>query len=164
MEKPKAFISYAHKPNRRYFKLFKEKLEAHSDWNIWTDVEIEIGTNWHNQIQEAIKKSDFAILLVSAEFLKSDYIKEHEFDVFVNNRTKFFPVLLADCDFLKWQELSKTQFFQAMGEDYGLPKLENEFISFAKLVRYDTDGVLIPNDYINTFVKNFVQKVKKSLA
>ena len=80
MEEVKIFISYSHEDTEQ-FNTFKKEIENHSKnskqikWNLWSDIEIPVGSLWHETIQEAVQESNAAILLVSASFFASDYIK-----------------------------------------------------------------------------------------
>ena len=77
MTKLKGFISYAH-ADEVYFKLIKEGLRKHGkhskiiDADLWTDEKILPGALWHESIQEQVKGCDFAIFLVSSNFLASE--------------------------------------------------------------------------------------------
>ena len=138
-----AFISYSHK-DKHYFKILIDGLKAHSnrsknfEWQFWDDRNIPFGENWHQTIQQHIQDSDFAILLVSIDFLQSEYIGEHELNQFLEKNVKngflFFPVLIRDCDFTPIEQLSKIQFFAAYGDDYGMRKKENQIVPYAELV------------------------------
>ncbi|HNP21288.1 MAG TPA: toll/interleukin-1 receptor domain-containing protein [Panacibacter sp.] len=165
IEPPAVFISYAHK-DKVYFDIFSDNLRSQSAWNLWTDRSIEIGTDWFSNIQQSIKDSDFAVLLVSADFISSAFIKQHEFAAFMElEKLKpgfaFLPVLLRDVDFTRWNELASLQFFVAYGDEYGIPEMRGKLIPFAKLCRFDNNSQLIPNDNIDTYFKNFVAKVDR---
>jgi|GEM_PF-2703991 len=165
VEPPVAFISYAHK-DEPFFNIFADYLAMHSGWTIWTDRSIKIGSDWFEAIQDSIKEADIAVLLISAGFISSGFIKENEFKKFSDLQKQkpglvFLPVLLGDVDFTRWEALAALQLFSAKGPDYGLPKAGNQLLPFAKLCRFDNDGVIIPNDYINTYFKNLVKKAEK---
>ena len=169
MSKPKVFVSYAHKADSRYFKLFVEGIKAHSNWDIFDDRHILIGEDWHERLQTEVQRCDFAIFLLSPYFVKSDYIQQHEFEQFVqrnvNTGFPFFSVLLTDCNYSDWETISKRQLFVARGEDYDLSRSHrDQQISFDLLARFDMrEGEIIPNPYLNTFYKNFVEAVNKAL-
>lgn len=162
---PVAFISYAHK-DKVYFDIFVDYLKTQSGWEIWTDRNIEIGSGWYKQIQQSINDTDIAVLLVSAYFIDSAFIKEHEFNSFDKLKQQkpgftFVPVLLRDVDFNRWENLSKMQFFVAYGDEYGIPDKKGQMVPFAKLCRFSNDGQLIPNDNIDTYFKNLVFHAEK---
>lgn len=170
MEEIKIFISYAHKDDA-YFRLFKEGIESHSKsskkikWKIWCDKKISIGSLWHNVIQDEINTCDAAILLVSANFLCSDYIENEEFLNFLKRKEEdgfiFLPILLSDCDFTQWEKLSNRQFFYPQGLDFGLSRLTN--ISYSHLVTFNQEFVPIPNPYRETYHKKCVEAFENAI-
>ena len=165
LDPPSVFISYAHL-DKTYFDIFNQYLQIHSGWKIWTDRNIEIGSDWFQSIQSSIKDSDIAVLLISANFISSGFIKEHEFHQFSSLQSakpnfKFLPVLLRDVDFTRWEDLAAMQLFVAYGDEYGVPDKKGIMIPFAKLCRFDNNSQLIPNDNIDTYFKNLVRKAEK---
>ena len=127
-----------------------------------------MGEDWHERLQQEIRDSDFAILLLSPYFFKSEYIKQDEFEKFVTRQTNdgfpFFSLLLSECNYQQWKEITKRQFFVAHGQDYDLAKSHrNKQITFDLLVRFDRDGEILPNPYRNIFLKNFVGKIVEAL-
>lgn len=162
----KFFISYAHK-DEVYFELLKEGIESHSKssqiikWKIWCDKDIPIGSLWHEIIQNEIKDCNAAILLVSAKFLSSDYIRYEEFVNFLKRSEEndffFFPILLDDCDIKQWDNLPNRQFFSPKGKDYDLPNSSDAIMPYSRLVRFSQiDGTILPNSYRETYHKNCV--------
>ena len=68
-------------------------------YETWGDWKIEVGARWHDQIQAAIDRCDFGLLLVSPAFLSSKYIDEHELPHFVNGSKPMIPVCAAKLNF-----------------------------------------------------------------
>jgi TIR domain/NB-ARC domain len=106
---PTVFISYSHRD-----KTWKDRLLPHLGISqkeglleIWDDERIRAGSNWRSEIQKAIETADIGILLISAHFLVSDFIRDEEIPRLLEQRSKngmrLFPVLVRACD---WQVVS----------------------------------------------------------
>ena len=80
MERVKVFISYSHKD-----EMWKDRLLTHLSvldheglLHVWTDRRIEVGASWQAKINEAMSDSRVAVLLVTANFLTSEFILNQE--------------------------------------------------------------------------------------
>lgn len=107
------FISYAHADNessdsaKRWLDRLLTHLQPVGFENeliaIATDKEIDLGDDWHEHIQSALKRSAAAVLLVSPAFLASKYIRNNELPVLLHRaRTEgllIIPVILRPCLF-----------------------------------------------------------------
>ena len=77
---PKIFVSYSHKD-----KEWLERLQVHlkplkrdGTIDLWDDTRIQTGDHWREEIRQAIEASQAAVLLLSADFLASDFIATDE--------------------------------------------------------------------------------------
>jgi hypothetical protein len=79
-QRTKIFVSYAHADRRFLDRLhvFLEVLEGERlvDW--WDDTRLKPGVDWREEIKEAMDTAKVAVLLVSADFQASRFIREHE--------------------------------------------------------------------------------------
>ena len=71
----------------------------------WSDSDIELGSVWHDRIQEAVQGAACAVLLITPGFLASEYVRNHEMKVFERRLCDeelfaVVPVLCMDCEYL----------------------------------------------------------------
>lgn len=87
-------------------------------YELWSDEKIKLGSNWKEDIDAAIRASRFAILLVSPEFLASDFIFNEELPRFLDREDDgliLVSLILRHCLWRETQWLAETQFFPADG-------------------------------------------------
>ena len=112
------FISYSHKD-----ETLRDELETHLKLlqrqriiATWHDRKILPGTEWDHAIDHRIEQASIILLLVSADFVASDYIWREEvtraMERHREHKAWVVPVLLRSCD---WQTAP-------FGELQGLPK------------------------------------------
>jgi tetratricopeptide (TPR) repeat protein len=86
-EGPTVFISYSHKDEG-----WKDRLVSHlkalsvEALDIWDDRRIGAGADWFREIQAAMDRAAVAVLLVSADFLASGFIRNTEVPHLLNRR------------------------------------------------------------------------------
>ena len=99
----KVFISYAHEDGE-----LREKLEAQLAIlrrqgliEIWQDRQIGAGAEWAGSIHNELETADLILLLVSADFLNSDYIFDVELrraiDLHEAGTARVIPIILRPC-------------------------------------------------------------------
>lgn len=76
------FISYSRRDKDYCLDLIKylKPLEKEGLISIWYDGEIAPGLEWNSEIVEHLNKADIVLLLVSVEFINSDYIAKIELE------------------------------------------------------------------------------------
>lgn len=80
------FVSYAHDDSADVKKLRAVleplfKTSAHYAFSNWSDHEILPGEFWRREIEEALRRSHFGLLLLSPNFLASRFISREELPV-----------------------------------------------------------------------------------
>jgi hypothetical protein len=76
----KVFISYSHRDNAALERLrvHLKPVERLHAIDVWHDKKIEPGMDWYHEIKSALDQSKVAVLLVSADFLGSEFIDKEE--------------------------------------------------------------------------------------
>jgi hypothetical protein len=79
----KIFISYAHAPevNTGWVNRIRTHLSGlthSSNFEVWDDSRIDSGQQWQREIERAISDARVAVLVLSADFLASQFVRETE--------------------------------------------------------------------------------------
>jgi O-acetyl-ADP-ribose deacetylase (regulator of RNase III) len=97
------FISYSHK-DKKWLKRLQDMLKPilrKDSFSIWDDTTIKAGDAWKTAIEEALKSARAAVLLVSTDFLASDFIVENELPQLLaaakRNDLKILWVCISPC-------------------------------------------------------------------
>ena len=79
-QRDKIFISYSHRDKKFLNELLAhlKPLERVGRISAWSDLQIQPGSQWMEQIQKALALTKVAVLLVTKDFLASDFIVENE--------------------------------------------------------------------------------------
>ena len=112
----RVFISYSHRDETLRLQLDKHlaPLKGQKVIESWHDRQIQAGMEWADQIDDNLNKADIILLLVSPDFVASDYcfkieliqaIKRHE-----SGEAIVVPIILEPCDW-SWLPFAKFQAF-----------------------------------------------------
>lgn len=115
---PKIFISYSHQDKhwlnriQTHLKVLKNHLNLNFD--LWDDERLTTGDEWEKEINHAINEANIAILIISTDFLASDFITKKEIPPILENAekkgVKIMPIVVEHCYF----EISKIAKFQTV--------------------------------------------------
>lgn len=102
------FISYAHEDDAERIKLGRH-LRTVRMFNVWDDREIPAGSDWSDEISGALDAADIVLLLVSVDFITSEYVQKVEIPRAIERHkdetSKVIPVLLKPCN---WKERTES--------------------------------------------------------
>jgi hypothetical protein len=103
------FFSYAHEDEELRDELAKhlKLLERQGVIKAWSDRNVTAGEDWKNAIDERLESANIILLLISADFLASDYCYDIELDRALerhnSKEARVIPVILRSSD---WQNSS----------------------------------------------------------
>ncbi|XBD75668.1 toll/interleukin-1 receptor domain-containing protein [Akkermansia massiliensis] len=115
------FISYSH-VDTKYCEEFKKHmigLERSGLAKPWTDHKISPGEKLDEKISDSIRNTDIMLLLVSVDFLNSDYCMSHEFKKALEKQNKegkpiIIPIITRACD---WKGIDEIKVLKALPTD-----------------------------------------------
>ena len=120
IKRNKIFISYSHKDDVWLRKVQDNlKFLKHNgfQFSVWDDTKLRGGNKWKQEIDKALNESGIAILIISMDFLGSDFIRNNELPPILRNAeengTVILPIIVRPCLFTKDKNLSD---FQAVNE------------------------------------------------
>lgn len=113
------FFSYSH-PDAEYLNrmlIHMRPVERSGAIDLWSDTKITAGDRWREEIRKAVKRARVAVLLVSADFLASEFIVTDELPPLLaaaeDEGARIIPVIIKPCRFLRDDSLSR---FQALND------------------------------------------------
>lgn len=118
---PQVFISYSHKD-----RAYKERLTTFLKifgrkglFSTWDDGQIHSSDDWRDRIDTAMGDAKIAVLLVSADFLASEFIQDYEIPRLrkrrENGEVAIMPVIVKPCPWRKNDWLAGIQVYPRDG-------------------------------------------------
>ncbi len=75
---PRIFVSYSHEDAEWLEALTTHLDPLGGDLDLWADTRLQAGDLWREEIETALGSAQAAVFLVSPDFLKSRFIRDHE--------------------------------------------------------------------------------------
>ena len=111
-ERNRVFVSYAHRDRRHLDRLrvHLRTLGRSGLIDLWDDTLLQPGSDWRREISDAIASAKVAVLLVSADFLASEFITGDELPPLLaaarEEGARVLPVIVSPCRFKQTSELA----------------------------------------------------------
>jgi len=162
MKQINLFFSYSHKDES-----LKEQLITHLSMlkrrgiiNSWHDRMLVPGEEWDKKIKEELENADIILLLLSPDFINSNYCYENEVVRSVerhdNNQCITIPIMLRECDI----EGAPFEKLQGLPKDFK-PVLSKHWFNVDEAFKNITDGIKKSVEKIRTD-QNIEHKKKDS--
>jgi hypothetical protein len=109
------FVSYSHTDSEflNRLRIHLMPLEKQGLLELWDDSKLDAGDQWKATVEEALGRARVAILLVSADFLASDFIVDNELPPLLvkaeTEGTRIISVIVKPCRFRRDEKLSRFQ-------------------------------------------------------
>jgi internalin A len=113
------FYSYSHRDEslRNELETHLKLLQRQGLIETWNDRKIEAGDDWKQRIDENLERADIILLLISADFIASDYCYEKEMaraiERYQRGEARVVPVIVRD---VNWQKAPFAK-LQALPKD-----------------------------------------------
>lgn len=143
--KNKIFISYSHRDKywlgriKTHLKVLKNSLNI--EFDVWDDERLETGDNWKERIENSLNDSGIAILVVSTDFLASEFITKWEIPpLLINakkNGVKILPIVVEPCMF-NYSVLSQYQAANDPNKSLStltVPEAENHLLTLTRDIK-----------------------------
>ncbi|GAB4047086.1 hypothetical protein GCM10028810_28640 [Spirosoma litoris] len=115
----RVFISYSHKDSTVLERILVHLKPLFRDGliDIWSDKRIKPGDKWNDEIETSLEQTKVAILLVSADFIASDYIVNNELPQLLKASSdlgaSILPVFIKPANLNKFDYITQYQGFNS---------------------------------------------------
>jgi hypothetical protein len=129
------FVSYSHRDKRwlQRLRVHLTPFERNGVVEIWDDTKIAPGDKWRSEIEHAIERAAASVLLISADFLASDFVAIHELPRLLRKAERaggsVLPIIVEPCELTVHPILAS---FQALNSPKrplaAMPRVEAEHV------------------------------------
>ena len=123
----KLFIMYAHEDKRIHDKLLIHfsPLINEGCLQVWSDHEIKPSSIWDDEIKQKLHEADIVLMLISADFFASEYIRKTELQIakerHLKNEVRLIPIIVREC---AWQQVTDISHLQVLPPN-GIPVVKS---------------------------------------
>jgi hypothetical protein len=114
-KRTQVFISYSHQDAHwlERLRVHLRPLVRESTLEVWDDTQIQAGAAWRDEIERALTNTKVAVLLISADFLASDFVASEELPALLAAANEegaiILPLIISPSRFTRTPSLSKYQ-------------------------------------------------------
>lgn len=114
-KKQTIFISYSHSDKEFLDRLLVHlrPLQKQGMLELWADTHLRAGDKWRDEIQKALDRATAAVLIISADFLASDFVVDNELPPLLKGAeekgTRIIPLIAKPCRFSRDPNLKHFQ-------------------------------------------------------
>lgn len=109
------FVSYSHRDQRwlQRLQIHLKPFGRRGEIVLWDDTRMDAGEQWRSSIRDAIARAAASILLVSADFLASDFVASEELPPLLRRAetagARVIPIVVQPCHLVNHPELARFQ-------------------------------------------------------
>ena len=139
LERRRVFISYCHADGKwlARLRIHLKPLVSTGVIDLWDDSRIQAGDIWEDEIREALADAAVAILLVSADFLASDFVRETELPALLKaaetEGASILPLIVGPSGYTLDAALSKFQAVNPPSRPLSAMEHNDQEVTFVKL-------------------------------
>jgi hypothetical protein len=107
----KVFVSYSRKDIKERDEFIDNTISLQEEGLIdepWTDEWIGFDKEWDKEIRKQIEACDIMVCLISADFLRTDYIRKVEIKMALK-KDILVPIIIKPCDWRHWKDVTERQ-------------------------------------------------------
>ncbi len=168
------FISYSHRDSKWLERLnvHLKPLQRDFDADVWADTRIKSGSRWRQELEAALDRANVAVLIVSPDFLASQFIYDNELPPLLQSAelrgALILPVIASPSLFLRNTSLNQFQAVNPPDQPLlGMSECEQEetFLRIAERIlerheisdslRAPTESATLPDD--SPLAENFLE-------
>ncbi|MGO9620513.1 MAG: toll/interleukin-1 receptor domain-containing protein [Desulfobaccales bacterium] len=114
-QRVQVFICYSHSDKKwlERLKVHLTPLRRDHEVDFWEDTRIRPGSKWRDEIRVAVEQANIAVLIISADFLASDFIRTDELPPLLKAAEEegalILPIIASPSLFLRNPDISQFQ-------------------------------------------------------